>query len=123
MNGQEYAHGLRLIADWYEAHPDMPVPHTDEIGVYGVKETREEAARIAEALTPCRKEWAENFFKLVHDFGTLKLKFVFMRSAVCTRRVVGHRVIPASPESVVEVVEWDCPDSLLANGERRKVAG
>ena len=108
MNGTEYARGLRAIADWYEAHPDMPVPHTEDVGVYGVKETLEEAARIAEALKPCRKEWEKEFFKLVRDFGPLRLKFVFRRSAVCTARRV---------ERIVEVVEWDCPDSLLAGRE------
>ena len=47
MNGTDYARGLRAIAEWYEAHPDMPVPYANEINVYGVKETRDEAARIA----------------------------------------------------------------------------
>ena len=112
MNGQEYAHGLRLIADWYEAHPDIPIPQSN-IGVYGVEETREEAARIAEALRPCRKAWNGDFFNLEREFEGLTLKFVFMRSAVCTQRVVGTRVIPATPASVVEVVEWDCDLSLL----------
>lgn len=107
MNGIDYARGLRLIADWYEAHPDIPVPHIEEIGVYGVEETREEAARIAEALKPCRKEWDKDFFKLVRDFGPIKLKFVFMRKAVCTQRVV---------KRLVEVIEWDCDSSLLTEG-------
>ena len=117
MNGTDYARGLRAIADWYEAHPDIPVPHTDEVGIYGVKETKEEAARIAEALKPCQKAWDGEFFRLKREFDGLILSFVFMRSAVCTARVVGHRVIPAEPEHVVEVVEWDCPDSLLAGRE------
>ena len=113
MNGTDYARGLRAIADWYEAHPDIPVPHTGEVGIYGVKETKEEAARIAEALRPCRKVWDGEFFKLQREFEGLTLKFFFMRSAVCTARVVGHHVVPATPERVVEIVEWDCPDSLL----------
>lgn len=114
MNGQEYARGLRLIADWYEAHPDMPIPYTGEICVFGVKETREEAARIAEALKPCRKEWAESFLKITRDFGGVTLKFVFNREAVCTRRVVRHKEIPAefSPARVVEIVTWDCEPIL-----------
>jgi len=119
MNGTDYARGLRAIADWYEAHPDIPVPHTSEIGVYGVEETREEAARIALALAPCRKEHDEGAFRLARDFDGLTLKFVFARSAVCARRVVGYRVIPAWPERVVEVVEWDCEPSVLAEVEDR----
>lgn len=39
------------------------------------------------------------------------------REAVCTKKVVGHKVVPAtsSPARVEEVIEWDCnPVSLLA---------
>jgi len=122
MNGTDYARGLRAIAEWYEAHPDMPVPYANEINVYGVKETREEAARIALALASCRKEHDGNLFKLVRDFDGLQLRFVFMRGAVCTRRVIGQRLVPAQPERVIEVVEWDCEPSLLAGVEEEATA-
>ena len=115
MNGTEYAHALRAIAEWYEAHPDMPVP-PKEIGVYGVTETREEAARIALALAPCRKEHGGAFFRLTRGFKGLTLKFVFERSAVCTRRVIRVEEVP---EQIIaahsrEIVAWDCEPALLA---------
>ena len=122
MNGTDYARGLRAIADWYEANPDIPIPYSGEISVFGVKETQEEAARIAEALKPCRKAWDGEFFRLKREFDGLILSFVFMRSAVCTARVVGHRVIPATEERIIEVIEWDCPDSLLAGREEEATA-
>ena len=119
MTVQEYVHGLRAVADWYETHPDIPFSHDQVIGVYGVKDTKEEAVRIIEALKPCRKEWAESFLKITRDFGGVTLKFVFMRGAVCTRRVVvGHKEIPAefSPARVVEIVTWDC-EPILQDAE------
>lgn len=122
MTAPEYARGLRAIADWYEAHPDMPIPHTDQIGVYGVQETKEEAARIASALRPCHKVHEGEFFKLTRDFDGLTLKFVFMREAVCRRRVVGHRIIPAQEERVVEMVEWECEPSILGAVEQEATA-
>ena len=121
MNGQEYARGLRAIANWYEAHPDMPIPQ-EKISVTRVKETKEEATRIIEALKPCQKEWDSDFFRLTRDFDGLRFEVIFMRSAVCTRRVIGHRVVPAQEERIVEVVEWDCEPALLAKPEEESVA-
>ena len=118
MTVQEYARGLRAVADLYEAHPDIPFSHDQVIGVYWVKDTNEEAVRIIEALKPCRKEWAESFLKITRDFGGVTLKFVFIREAVCTRRVVGHKEIPAEflPARVVEIVTWDC-EPILQDAE------
>ena len=123
MNGTEYAHALRAIAEWYEAHPDMPVP-PKEIGVYGVTETREEAARIALALAPCQKWHGGEFFRLTREFGGVILKFVFMREAVCTRRVVRTEEVPEQviEAHVREIIEWECEPSLLATEEEEATA-
>lgn len=47
----------------------------------------------------------------------IKVRYHAPRDAVCTKRIVGTKVIPAKmiPESIEEVYEWDCePVSLLA---------
>jgi len=106
----EYAEALRAIASFYEAHPDVQTPHDHAISVYGVEDTKEEALRIIEALKPCRKEWEGPFLKIVRDFGEVRLVFVFEREAVCTKRVVGVKEIPAEfiPAHTEEIVEWEC---------------
>jgi len=120
----EYAAGLRELADWIEANPEMPRPG-GTLTCYSLN-SREEAAACLKALTPCKKDYTESNFYLSREFGPVKLTFMFYRTAVCQRRIVGQRqvgtqVIPAriTPEEVIpahteDIVEWDCGEPLLA---------
>lgn len=114
MTGLDYASALRAVADFYEAHPDIPTPTLRDLSVYGVTDTKEGAARIIEALKPCQKAWDDTFFKITRDFDGIILKFVFMREAVCTKRVVGTKLVPAAfiEAHEEEIVEWDCSPVL-----------
>lgn len=120
----EYAAGLRELADWIEAHPEVDTP-SREFTVYSLN-TKQEAADCLRALTPCKKEYkADNFF-LSREFGPITLSFMFYRNAICTKRVIGTKevgtqVIPSrfTPEEIIpahteEIYEWDCGESLLA---------
>jgi len=54
----------------------------------------------------------------------IKVHYTAEREAVCTKKVVGHKVVPAytSPERVEEVVEWDCQKvSLLSPKQAEQV--
>ena len=122
-NAAEYAQGLRDLADWVEAHPEIDLPD-ESISVFS-KHTKEEAAKVLLALTPCKKDYSGDLFTLSRSFGHVRLKFLFVRSAVCTRRVVRTEEVPeeiipekVEPEQVIaahtkEIVEWDC-DPILA---------
>jgi len=119
----EYANGLRELADWIEEHPEMPRPGPT-LNVYELN-SRDEAVACLKALGSCKKEYTENNFYLSREFGPIKLAFMFYRTAVCKRRVVGVKevgtaVVPARiiPEEIIpahteEIVEWDCGESLL----------
>jgi hypothetical protein len=114
-----FAAGLRAMAAWYEDHPQAPVPASPAIRVTNMEETKEAAAGLARMLGTCDKMYSDAFFRLTRDFGGVSLEFVFYRSSVCTRRVIGTKLIPAqpaTPEREVELVEWDCPDTLLGGG-------
>ena len=124
----EYAAGLRELADWIEAHENMDLPSTEALTIYSLN-TKQEAACCLAAMMPCKKEYKGELFALIRDFGPIKLKAVFYRNAVCTRRVVGTKevgteIIPArlTPEQVIpahtrEIVEWDCESILQGNHE------
>jgi len=124
ITATEYAAGLRELADWIEAHPERPRP-SGTLTVYSLN-SREEAAACLQALGTCKKEYTEDNFYLSREFGPIKLTFMFYRSAICSRRVVGQKqvgtqVIPASitPETIIpahteDIIEWDCGESLLA---------
>ena len=119
----EYVAGLRELADWIEAHPDIARPGT-RFSVYP-SNTKAEAAACLAALMPCKKEYSDECLYIVREFGPITLSFAFLRRSVCTRRVVGTKhvevhVIPSrfTAEQVIEahdedIVEWDCGESLL----------
>lgn len=113
MTASEYATALRAVADFFDTHPDCPVP-TDPSISCSVSDTKEEAVRLARLLMPCDKEWGPMLFSLIKNVGGIPLKFLFWRSAVCTRRVVGTREIPRREVEAhtEEIVEWDCEPIL-----------
>lgn len=112
----DYTNGLRAIADWYDAHPEIE-PSGSTLDHYGL-DTKEEAAMLVKAFGSCKKEYHDTIFTVVKRFGSIDLKFHFSRNQVCTRRVVGTKIEPARmvAERVVDIVEWDC-ESILAPTE------
>jgi len=128
MTAHEYAAGLRQIADWYEEHPMIPVPHIPDIQVFNVH-TQEDAASVARALGHVQKRPGldTGLLVLYRPFGAINLEFYFTRSVVCTRRVTGtvevpEVVIPAHTRAAHtrEIVEWDC-GSILAREDAEVV--
>jgi hypothetical protein len=105
---------LRLLADWYEQHPEAKPPDLTRIHDY--RFTAKELASVRRALGgrwDKRPEDAHFFFtqQIVPgvEYGLFSL-----REAVCTRRVIGTETVlepdPDAPmiEVVREIVEWDC---------------
>lgn len=120
----EYAAGLRELADWVEAHPDIAPTEQEAIHVYH-RHTREEAIAVLSALKPCKKEYKDTIFQLRRDFGPIILTYVFMRDSVCRKKVIGtkhveEQYIPPTtyPGTLIkahdeDIVEWDCGEALL----------
>lgn len=123
MDVTEFVKSLRLLADWYEQHPELPLPY--ELGnpmfvfLYGKTEDRvKEILREIGSFEKVFDEPSKGDFSAVKTIGEFKLKFHTSREMVCTPRVVGTRlvereVIPAQPKRVIEaheeeIVEWDC---------------
>jgi hypothetical protein len=63
-------------------------------------------------------------FELVKEFGSLvELRYETNRENVCIKRVVGTKEVPKrrvvevpGETDTEEIVEWDCPPSLLSIG-------
>ena len=113
----EYVAGLRALADWIEANPEQPLSETI-LSVWCQRDTKEAAAAVMRAFGSCEKEYGDSCFYLKKAFGPITLRFVFLRAAVCTRRVVGTKHVPAQfyPEREEEIVKWDC-HPILASEE------
>jgi hypothetical protein len=111
---EQYADSLRAIADWYEAHPEIPLPGDDTLTNYAVC-TREHAESLIRGLGNCKKDYDETSFTISRRFGVLNVRFYFSRSEVCKKVVVGSRIEPEQivparviPAHTVDVVEWEC---------------
>jgi len=119
----EYATGLRELADWIEAHPELDGPRSD-ITVYSL-DTKEQAAAVLRALKPCTKRVSETLFYIERSFGPIKYQFAFNRESICKARIVGQKTIPehTEPERLIparvivehveDIIEWDCTEGLL----------
>ena len=109
------------LAKYYATHPDAPVPylaHTEYVWISGTPEEYK-------AIGAGEKEYSDNNFffavELIPD--VLTLKFATNRENVCAKRVVGTRIVPEHilpgiPSQIIaehteEIIEWDCPESLL----------
>jgi hypothetical protein len=99
------ADSLRLLADWYEQHPDMPAP--EALRVYSFGSDAEKVREIARALGTFDKDHRDAFLELSRRFGSLRIDIIVHHEAVCTKRKV---------MKMVEVEEWDC-EPLLADEE------
>ena len=109
------------LSKYYATHPDAPVPHLPQTEYIWISGTPEEYKAIGAG----EKEYSDNNFfftvELIPD--VLTLKFATNRENVCTKRVVGTRIVPECILSVIpsqlitehteEIIEWDCPESLL----------
>lgn len=125
----QYAAGLRDLADWLEANEDVIGSDLYEGELTAFPEDEKDTVRAwAKAMAPCEKQYPEMspLFRLVKDFGPVKLRAVFDREAVCTRVVTTETVTKTIPDpaftpdvpmievtEAVQHVEWIC-DPVLA---------
>jgi len=120
MTNKEYADNLRLIANFYDAHPGLPLPYNFErinlSGVYG----RTGLASVARIFGDCEKEAKNGFYYVKKRIGAVTLTAYDWQANVCERVVVGTRLVRKelptafeTKEEMEEIVEWKCPDSLL----------
>jgi len=122
MTNEEFVSSLRQVVDFYEKHVEIPLPDLSVISVYDWNKTGKDTIRIAAlALGTCEKESNHSIFEINKKFGQIELRFVTSRNLVCTRRVVGTKTVEAIyrpseyiPKHEEEIVEWDCPESILA---------
>lgn len=115
---------LRLAADKLEAATGLPEDrYYFEVCCPG--ETKDNAAAFIRAFGKVEKEYSLNNLHLRHYLSdSVASGYLYMladRKNVCTMKVTTkhlpaepEKVIPAQPERDVEVVEWECPESILA---------
>ena len=98
MTNQEFANGLRLIADFYEAHEDMKQfmcfiyawSHKDFLKYFQILKTTGRVDKDFSSDGPSAD------VKISHTFGDVRLTVSVDKGQVCER-----------------IVTYKCPDSLL----------
>lgn len=126
---RELVEGLRELADFIEAHPELPIAEKPFVNIefwchenelypeLKLGSVRLRLAIAARAMGLANKKYSGGYFDVYKRFGDcVRLTFTANREYVCrkvVKEVVHHpeRVIPARDE---EVVEWVCDDALLA---------
>lgn len=104
----EYVRDLRALADWIE---DSSLPVPGFLHVYAYVTTAAEFRAAARQMGVATKEFSDNYASLVKRFGpSLAYEVYVAREQVCTKIVVGQKVVPERTE---ELVAWQCSDSLL----------
>ena len=126
MTSKEFVDGLRQIADWYEQHPDFPLPHLCDAGmdIFRVN-SADELAQAARTLGTVEKfTIGDALYGIRRTFGALRLQIIVDRAVVCTRRVVGIEEVPetVTPAHTREIVEWDCHSLLKAEAADAEAA-
>lgn len=124
---------LKRMADLILAYPEVPMRQgfsniTASIRLYlfsyddethgEVKNTLATLARNIKKHAKVEKKFSDFDFELVikpREDSRVTLKLTAHRDAVCTKKVVGTKVIPALPSRVVDVVEWECEPLLKDN--------
>ena len=114
----DYANSLRMIADWIQAHPEMPLPEK-ELRIFNF-DGKEQFAIIAKAMKTFKKDYLDSMIYLTKEFGCFTVQAVEYREKVCERVVVGtkkvieQKVIKYEEVEVdQEIVEWKCTDARL----------
>lgn len=129
----EFIAGLRAMADWYEARPNLPAPIADCEAVLFPNDKAELAALTREAGTLNKSGVPESDymelqrkFTAAQYYPVVRFRIAADKSKTCERvkvgekvleaqpeRIVPETIIPATPEQVVELYEWKC-GSVLA---------
>jgi len=115
---QRFAHDLREMASFVEAHPELICPMKQTFYVFPAIE---EVAKYAKSLGKAKKEVQEDsWFNLVKDFATAaEIQYSWGRDQVCEKVVIGTVEVeePVMVQQGTRTVqkqqiEWRCPRIL-----------
>lgn len=116
--------GLRAMADFLVAHPLKKLSPSQDFFCFF--DTKEEIVEAIKGLGKVEKSFSDDWFFCIKQITPeITLRLCLRREQACKRIVKGtrvvaakpERVLPAEPERVEEIVEWDCPPSILAGNE------
>ena len=130
----EFIAGIRALADWMDAHENMPAPDSMNVGnVYAssrdhlLELRRRCGLREKFSTDDCLGNSYIGFRKVFS--ANVRLELFSTKDRTCDRVEVGTKIIPAkpeftvpaTPETIVPVYEWRCPESLLLDDDTNEL--
>lgn len=113
-----YVQGLRDLAAFLDAHPDLPISVSPASHI-ALVDTKDEIVVIArEPGVRWEKNWgSDTYFGLARRFAGGHCYQVFVeRGRICRKEIIGTTFVPPQPARQVEQFRWVCEDeSLLAD--------
>ena len=128
----EFISGLRELADFLTVHPEIEFsPMFGSATALWYCKNTEELADAARTLGRADKQTSDSFLNLDRQFGPHSIRAYASHERVCERVVVRTETVTREepdPEALKnvptvtvteerEIVEWRCPDSILAGVE------
>lgn len=119
--------GLRAMADWYEARPNLPSGYSCDLILW--THSKQELAAVIRECGTLEKSYTkeEESVRLRKRFGPIEFRLLAHKVDTCDRVKVGEVIepakpartleLPAEPEKVVEKFEWRCHESILATSQ------
>ena len=113
---EAYIAGLRAVADFIDQHPELPTPWGPAVNVF--VSTREQLVQTARLPGVSWEKGANGgYFYLKRAFGHgISYEVNVAREQVCKKVLTGTRFVPAQAARQEEIFEWECAESLLADG-------
>ena len=115
---REYCEGLQALAQLLSEHPELDLPDqaTFHIYVWGKGDFVDKLKKLG----ACRKIYTEYSVTIAKEFGPISYGYYINRDAVCERKVVGKKAIPAREAYIVpaqaaseeDIVQWECGSVL-----------
>ena len=115
----EYAKGLRELADFVDEHPEFGEPYQYEFNVFG--KDKDALKVFVQASGSVKKDTDDNFFFVTKKFsGGIRLNFNVRHENICEKVEIGRKIVPASKKKVLPAqpeheeiqYEWKCPNVL-----------
>jgi hypothetical protein len=133
MEHSKYVSGLRAVADFLEAHPELGTPLEVSFSIFFHGEDAEakaHAAMASHAFGRVDKSDFEEYLQLIARVSGFKFEMWYPRKALCRQVLVRtnsipEQVIPALPERLIPaqeipVYEWRCDPILASAGLEAK---
>jgi len=107
----EFIKGLQEVVDFITSHPTLKI--TGDARFYIFSDSPEEFSYAVRCLGNVTKEASGGDLVARAAFGPHTISAFVSQEETCERVVVGTKIIPATEEREVEIVEWICPPSFL----------